>query len=68
MSIFEINAKRHIGNTKLIQTRDVMEAVGDDMILNGPDYGNALILIIIAICVFWFGVLKRKSKIDKLIK
>ena len=45
-----------------------MEAVGDDMILNGPDYGNALILIIIAICVFWFGVLKRKSKIDKLIK
>ena len=68
MAIFEIQTKTHLGNSQWIQTHDGMEAVGDDIILNGPDYGNALILIIIAICVFWFGVLKKKSKIDKLLR
>jgi hypothetical protein len=60
MAILEIQAKTHLGNSQWIQTHDGMEAVGDDVIFKGPDYGNALIFFIFAICLFWFGVLKKK--------
>jgi hypothetical protein len=62
MAIFEIQAKTHLENDHWIRTRDGMEAVGEDILVKGPDYGHIFIFVVIAICVFWFGVLKRKFK------
>jgi hypothetical protein len=62
MAIFEIQAKTHLENDHWIRTREGMEAVGDDILVKGPDYGHIFILVVIAICVFWFGVLKKKFK------
>ncbi len=58
----EGTSKNHIGNTQWIQTRDGLEAVGDDIILPGPDWGNFLVFIIIALAILWFGVLKMHKK------
>jgi hypothetical protein len=52
----------HIGNTMWIQTRDGMEAVGDDIVLSGPDWFKVVILIAVAGFSFWFSVAKRKPK------
>ncbi len=62
LAIFEAISKTHIGNTQTIRTRDGMEAVGDDIVLNGPDYGNVLIIAVIALLVLWFGVLRKSAK------
>jgi hypothetical protein len=62
MAIFEIQAKTHLENDHWIRTREGMETVGDDILVKGPDYGHIFILVVIAICVFWFGVLKKKFK------
>ena len=62
MTIFEIQAKTHLENDHWIRTREGMEAVGDEILVKGPDYGQIFILLVIAICVFWFGVLKKKFK------
>lgn len=60
MAIFESKSDAHIGNTAWIRTRDGMEAVGDDIVLNGPDYGNVVVLIGIALFFVWHSVSKRK--------
>lgn len=68
LSIFafmEASSKSHIGNTKWVQTSDGMEAVGDDIILPGPDRETVLVIILIAIFVFLFGVLKIQLKEPK---
>jgi hypothetical protein len=62
LAFLEATSKMHIDNTKWIQTRDGMEAVGDDIVVKGPDWGNALIIVIIALLVLWFGVLKKGTK------
>jgi hypothetical protein len=62
LAIFEAMADTHIGNTMLVRTRDGMEAVGDDIVLSGPDWGNVLMLLIVAGFAFWFSVAKSKSK------
>ena len=58
----EATSKTHIGNTKVIQTRDGMEAVGDDIVLPGPDWGNVFVIMLIAALVLWFGVLRKGKK------
>jgi len=65
LAVLEAISKRHIGNTQLIRTRDGMEAVGDDIVLQGPDWGNVFVLVVIAVFVLWFGVLKKGSKTEK---
>jgi len=60
MAIFEFKSNTHIGNTAWIRTRDGMEAVGDDIVLNGPDYGNVVVLTGIALFFVWHSVSKRK--------
>jgi succinate dehydrogenase hydrophobic anchor subunit len=62
LAALEVTSKIHIGNTQWIQTRDGMEAVGDDIVLQGPDCGNAFVLAGIAILVLWFGVLRKGVK------
>lgn len=62
LAIIEATAKTHIGNTLSIQTRDGIEDVGDYIILQGANWGGALILFIIAAFAFWYSISKRESK------
>lgn len=62
LAILEAMADSHIGNTMWVRTRDGMEAVGDDIVLPGPDWGNVLMLLAVAGVAFWFSVAKRESK------
>lgn len=61
-AFFEGTAKTHVGNTQWVQTHDGMEAVGDDIILPGPDRENVIMLIAAAGFAFWFGASKTESK------
>ena len=54
--------KTHVGNTEWIQTRDGMEAVGDDVDLSGPDWSAVLMLAAAAGFAFWFSATKKESK------
>lgn len=60
MAIFEAKSDSHIGNTAWMRTRDGMEAVGDDIILDGPDYGNVIVFVGIALFFVWYSVSKKK--------
>lgn len=62
LAIFGAMAETHIGNTMWFRTRDGMEAVGDDIVLSGPDWGNVIMLIGAAGFAFWFSIAKRESK------
>jgi hypothetical protein len=59
MAFFETQRETHFENTKWVRTYDGMEAVGEDIMVKGPDWGNAFILIILVALIFWFGVLKK---------
>lgn len=59
LAILEATSKTHIGNTLWVRTREGMELVGDEIVLEGPDYGTVIILITIALFVLWFGVVKK---------
>jgi hypothetical protein len=59
---FEAISTTHIGNTQQIQTRDGMEDVGEYVTIQGANWGNVFLLIIAALLVFWFGVLKKGNK------
>lgn len=61
-AILEAISKTHIGNTESIQTRDGIEDVGGEIVLQGPNWGNVFILVIIAMLVLWFGVLRKDPK------
>ncbi len=54
-------SKDHFGNTQVIRTRDGMEDVGDYIVLPGPDWGNVFLLVIFALLVLWFGVIKNEA-------
>ena len=60
-AVLEANSKIHIGNTKWIRTRDGTEAIGDDIVLQGPDWVIVLVLVIIAMLFLWFGVVKNRA-------
>lgn len=62
LAILAAMAETHIGNTEWIQTRDGIEAVGDDIVLPGPDRGNVMMLLAFAGFAFWFSVAKRESE------
>jgi cytochrome bd-type quinol oxidase subunit 2 len=58
-AVIAARARTHVGNTKWIQTRDGMEAVGDDIVLRGPDWAVVFMLVAAAGFAFWFSVSKR---------
>lgn len=62
LAVLEAISVTHLGNTQLIRTRDGMEAVGDDIVLQGPDWGQVFVLGAIAVIFLWVGVLKKSSK------
>lgn len=61
MAITEALADHHIGNTLWIQTRDGREAVGDDIVSPGPDWGNVFMFVIAAGFAFWFSMDKSEK-------
>lgn len=65
IAILEATSKTHIGNTQYIQTRDGIEAVGDYILLPGPDWGGVLIALLFAVLFLWFGVIKLKITTNK---
>ena len=62
LAILSATADTHIGNTEWIQTHDGMEAVGDDLVLPGPNWVNAMVLLAIAGFAFRFSVDKSESE------
>lgn len=58
LGILEAVADTHIGNTMYVRTHDGVEAVGDYIVMPGPDWGHVIMLIICAVFAFWFT--KRK--------
>ncbi len=62
LAVLEATSKTHIGNTQWVTTRDGMEAVGDEVVVQGPSWGNVLIIVIIAALFLWFGVLRKGFK------
>ena len=65
LAVFEAISKSHIGNTQVVVTRDGTEEVGDDIVLQGPDWRSVFVIVIVAILVFWFGVLRKGDKSSK---
>ena len=61
LAIFELMSDTHIGNTMWIQTREGREAVGDDIILRGPNWGAVVILFILCALTFWYSISKREE-------
>lgn len=62
LAYLEAISKTHIGNTEQIRTRDGLEDVGEDVVLHGANWGNVFLLIIFALLILWFGVLKKGAK------
>lgn len=50
-AFFEAISKTHLGNTQQIQTRYEIEDVGEYVELQGADWGNVLLLVVIALFV-----------------
>jgi hypothetical protein len=56
LATIEVMADTHLGNTQWVRTRDGMEAVGDDIVLHGPDWGVVIMLFVAAGFAFWFSI------------
>lgn len=61
-AVLYATSKTHIENTQWVQTRDGREAVGDDIVVEGPAWGNALLSVSVAFCFLWYGVLRKPVK------
>jgi ABC-type uncharacterized transport system permease subunit len=62
LAYFEATSKNHLENSNYTVSRDEIEPIGQDFVVNGPNWGNVLFLIIFAIAVFYYGVIKIYSK------
>lgn len=62
LALIEANSKTHTENDQWIQTRDGMEAVGNEILVPGPDWFNVFMLVSIAVLFLWLGVFKRRDK------
>lgn len=66
LAVLEATSKIHLRNTRLIQTKDGMEAVDNGILSKGPDWGIVLFLVVVALLFFWFGVLRKGFKTSDL--
>jgi hypothetical protein len=62
LAIIEALSDTHIENTMSVRPRDGMEDLGDYVIVQGPDWGVVVILIILAGFAFWLSLTMRKPK------
>jgi len=62
LAILELKSDTHIGNTMWIQTHEGREAVGDDIILRGPDWVATIILFVLCAISFGYSISKRVEK------
>lgn len=62
LAIFKAMSDTHVGNTMWVRTSDGMEAVGDDIILPGPDWQAVVLLIVASGFSFWLSTTKTESK------
>ena len=61
--VLEAKADTHVGNTQWIRDgHGGMEAVGDDIILEGPDWGTVIMLSGASAFCFWLSISKPDSK------
>lgn len=61
-AILSALADTHVGNTMWVRTRDGMEAVGDDIVLPGPDWFKVIMFIAAAGYAFWYSIANREQK------
>ena len=59
-------ADSHIGNDQYIQTRDGYEAVGNDIIIDGPDTFQIFSLVIFTVIIFIAGINNYKERNKRL--
>ncbi len=64
-AIAQAMSKYHIGNTQWVRAVDGMEAVGDDIVLPGPDWFSVALLLVISVVIFWVGVIKATPEGSK---
>lgn len=62
LACLEATAKYHVDNTLWVRTRDGMEAVGDDIIRQGANWGAVITFFILALIAFWYSISKRDPK------
>jgi len=62
MALYEFMSATHVGNTLWVRSPDGMEAVGDDIILPGPDWGSIIILLLCSGISLWFGITNKPTK------
>jgi hypothetical protein len=62
LAILELISDTHIGSTIWIQTREGQEAVGDDIIVQGSDWGAGIILFGLCALSFWHSISSREEK------
>jgi hypothetical protein len=62
MAFIATQQDRHLINTQIVQSRDGTEAVGDEASVNGPDYGNAVLLGMLSAIPFYIAFKKRSDK------
>ena len=61
-AILEAMAETHVDNTQWVRTLDGMEAVGEDIVLPGPDWVVVIMLAAASVFSFWLSISKPKSK------
>ena len=62
-AIIRAMADTHIGNTQWVRDGyGGKEAVGEDIILQGPDWGTVIMLAVASAFCFWFSISKSKSQ------
>ncbi len=61
IAVLDFVADSHVINDNVIRNQYGMEAVGEDIIVSGPDTGMAVFTLFFAVVIFWYGVVRRKS-------
>ena len=64
LAVFEALADTHVGNTMYVRSYYGREAVGDDIILPGPDWTMVFLCVFFSGFAFWFSMSKRLPKMD----
>ena len=63
MAVLGATAQTHVGNTHWVRSPDGgMEAVGEDIVVAGPDWGVVCVLLALAGAAFWFSIARKSDR------